>query len=142
MDDYEVEVKKIQKENEKYLIAFENWLKEKGLSERTIHKRVSNASLYIDDYLNYYDVTRMEDGIWDVYMFLDDWFIRKCLWSSKASLKEMASSIKKFYQCMSEKGYVGSGDYQILVSTIKDNMDTFLESMGAYDNISCDMFDF
>lgn len=45
----------------------------------------------------------MEDGINSVYNFFNDWFINKCLWSSENSIKETASSIKKFYECMSEK---------------------------------------
>ncbi len=76
----------------------------------------------------------MEDGITAVYSFLDGWFIEKCLWSSRNSVKETASSIKKFYQCMSEKEYVSKEDYKELCDFIKENMDEFLEQVDAFDN--------
>lgn len=94
---YEEDVKKITKKNEKYLKAFENWLVDKNLSEKTIRNHVENADLYINNYLTYYDANKMEEGTSMVYSFLDDWFIRKCLWSSVASIKSTAASIKKFY---------------------------------------------
>ncbi len=84
----------------------------------------------------------MEDGVHYVYGFLDGWFIEKCLWSSRNSLKETVVSIKKFYQCMSEKEYVSKDDYNELCSFIKENMDEFLEQMDAFENGTYyDMFD-
>ena len=67
---------------------FEQWLAEKNLGDKTIRKHLSNIDLYINDFLNYYEITKMEDGIGMAFMFLDDWFIRKCLWSSKTSIKD------------------------------------------------------
>ena len=76
----------------------------------------------------------MEDGVYSVYGFLDGWFIEKCLWASRNSLKETAASIKKFYECMSEKGYVKKEDYKSLCLEIKEGMDEFLEQLDAFDN--------
>lgn len=139
---YEMKVEKNRKRNEKYLKEFESWLNQKNLVNKTIRKHLNNVDLYIDDYLNYYDVTKMEDGVYSIHSFLDGWFIEKCLWASKNSLKETAASIKKFYQCMSEKEYVGVDDYKSLCKFIKENMDEFLESMEQFDNGTYyDMFD-
>ncbi len=132
--DWDKEVEKNQKRNEKFINEFEDWLKEKKLVAKTIRKHVNNASLYINDYLNYYEVNKMEDGVHYVHGFLDGWFIEKCLWSSRNSLKETAASIKKFYECMSDKGYVKQEDYKELCREIKDNMDEYLEQMDAFDN--------
>lgn len=44
-----------------------------------------------------YDI-KVEDGMNCIHSFLDDWFIEKCLWASRNSLKETVTSIKKFYQ--------------------------------------------
>ena len=76
----------------------------------------------------------MEDGYYLVYDFLDGWFIEKCLSSSQNSLKENAASIKKFYDCMSEKGYIKKEEYKQLCNEIKENMDNFLDQMDAFDN--------
>ena len=134
MENYKLELEQNRKRNEKYMRKYEQWIAEKNLGDKTIRKHLSNIDLYINDYLNYYEITKMEDGIGMAFMFLDDWFIRKCLWSSKTSIKENAASIKKFYECMSEKNYVSKEDYKELCEEIKDNMDTFLESLAEYDD--------
>ena len=137
MNDYkncEKNVEENHKRNKKFIEEFEDWLRDKGLAKKTIRKHVNNASLYIDDYLNYYDAETMEDGVHFVNGFLDGWFIEKCLWSSRTSLKETAASIKKFYECMSEKEYVTKEDYKKLCREIKDNMEEYLEQMDAYDD--------
>lgn len=140
--DYELKIEQNRKRNEKFIKEFESWLTQKDLVKKTIRKHLNNADLYINDYLNYYDVEKMEDGIYSIYGFLDGWFIEKCLWSSRNSLKETASSIKKFYQCMSEIGYVTVDDYKKLCREIKDNMDEFLAQMDAFeDGTYYDMFD-
>ena len=134
MVDYEIKVEENRKRNEKYIKEFEEWLNEKGLVKKTIRRHLSNVDLYIDDYLNYYDVTKVEDGISSVHSFLDGWFIEKCLWASKNSIKEMAASIKKFYQYMSENNYVSVADYKNMCYFIKENMDEFFEQVDAFDN--------
>ena len=131
---YEIKAKQNKNINEKYLEEFENWLNEKNLASKTIRKHLSNVDLYINDYLNYYDAQNMEEGIHSIYGFLNGWFIEKCLWSSKNSIKETAASIKKFYECMSEKKYVNVDDYKKLCREIKDNMEMFLDSMEQFDN--------
>ena len=90
--------------------------------------------MYINEYLNYYDVIKVEDGIEEVDDFLEGWFIEKCLFAIKTSLKETAASLKKFYQYMSEYNYVKKEDYKQLCSIIKDNMDIYLEQLEAFDN--------
>lgn len=134
MDNYEVELEKNEKRNKKYVNEFQDWLKAKNLSEKTIKKHISNISFYLNDYMNYYEVTKMEDGINMAYNFLNDWFIRKCLFATKTSLQEFASSIKKFYKCMSELNYVSKDNYNILEDEIKENMDEFLMSLESFDN--------
>ena len=134
MFDYDKKVEENRKRNEKYIKEFESWLKEKGLVDKTIRKHLNNVDLYINNYLNYYEITKVEDGIDEVYSFLSGWFIEKCLWASKNSLKETADSIKKFYQYMSENNYVSVEDYNEMCYFIKDNMDEFLEILEEFDN--------
>ena len=103
---YDKKYEEVVKINEKYLVEFEKWLKEQKLSEKTIRNHVNNVDLYINDYLNYYDFNEMKQGCYDIDGFLGDWFICKCMWSTAYSVKTTAASIKKFYCCMSEFGYV------------------------------------
>ena len=134
MFDYDKKVEENRKRNEKYIKEFEKWLNEKGLVKKTIRKHLNNVDLYINDFLNYYDITKVEDGVNLVYSFLDGWFIEKCLWASKNSLKGTAASIKKFYQYMSENNYVSVVDYKDMCSFIKENMDEFLDEVDKFDN--------
>ena len=134
MEYSEENLKENKKRNKKFIKEFDEWLTNKGLSNKTIENHVGNAHFYINDYLNYYEITKMEDGMNEVYSFLNGWFIDKCLWATKNSLKEMSASIKKFYECMSELGYISFEDYKEMCSEIKDNMDEFLSSLDDYDN--------
>lgn len=113
---------------------FEEYLKEKSLSEKIIRKHISNVDLFINDYLNYYDIETAEESITSVYSFLNGWFIEKCMWTTPYTTKEEAASIKKFYAYMSEKGYVEKEDYVSLCRILKDNMDEILDNLEAFDN--------
>lgn len=134
MENYEKRLEENTKRNKKFIEEFEFWLNEKGLVKKTVKKHTSNIDLYLNDYLTYMDINKMECGINEIDSFLGDWFIRKCMWSSKSSIKENASSIKKFYQCMKEKGYVKEEDYNSLCEEIKENMDCWLESIDDYES--------
>lgn len=142
MKDYWSKLEENKERNQKYIIEFEEWLNKKGLVNKTIRKHINNVDLYVNDYLNYYDITKVEEGVHLVYSFLDGWFIEKCMWASKNSLKETAASIKKFYQYMSENNYVNKKDYENMCSFIKQNMDNFLEQVDAFEEGTYyDMFD-
>ena len=134
MENIEKKIKENQTRNKKIIKEFEEWLKEKSLSDKTIKKHISNVDLFINDYLNYYDVETAEEGITSVYSFLNGWFIERCMWATPYTTKEEAASIKKFYAYMSEKGYVEKEDYKFLCEELKDSMDEILDTLEAFDN--------
>ena len=134
MKDLEKKIEENKKRNKKFMKEFEEYLKEKNLKDKTIKKHLSNVDLFINDYLNYYDIETPEEGINSVYSFLSGWFIEKCVWATVYTTKETAASIKKFYAYMSEKGYVEKEDYKELCEELKDSMDEILEYLDAFDN--------
>ena len=134
MKDLEKKIEVNKKRNKKFMKEFEEYLKEKNLKDKTIKKHLSNVDLFINDYLNYYDIETPEEGINSVYSFLSGWFIEKCMWATVYTTKETAASIKKFYAYMSEKGYVEKEDYKELCEELKDSMDEILEYLDAFDN--------
>ena len=140
MEDYDKKVEENIERNKIFIEEFKVWLNDKGLVKKTIEKHLSNIDLYLNDFLNYYEVETMEVGINRIDSFLGDWFVRKCMWSSKNSIKENSASIKKFYKCMSEKGYVKEEDYNSLCEEIKDYMEDWLDNVDDYD--SDDFFNF
>lgn len=134
MENIERKIKENQTRNKKFIKEFEEWLKEKSLSDKTKKKHISNVDIFINDYLNYYDIETAEEGITSVYSFLNGWFIEKCMWATPYTTKEEAASIKKFYAYMSEKGYVEKEDYKLLCEELKDSMDEILDTLEAFDN--------
>ena len=134
MENIERKIKENQTRNKKFIKEFEEWLKEKSLSDKTIKKHISNVDIFINDYLNQYDIETAEEGITSVYSFLNGWFIEKCMWATPYTTKEEAASIKKFYAYMSEKGYVEKEDYKFLCEELKDSMDEILDTLEAFDN--------
>lgn len=139
MDDFEKRVEENEKRNDKYLKMFETYLKKKKLTDKTIRKHISNVDFYLNYYLVYYDVVKMEDGISNVFEFFDDWFIRKSTWASSTSIRENAASLKKFYGYMKECNLVSDEDYSRLCEILKYNMEDFLNSLEEYES---DFYDF
>jgi len=133
---YEEDCKKIRKANERLLTDYEVWLKSSGLSEKTISNHLSNIDFYINEYLLYEDATEAKDGVYVVSMFLGYWFIKKAMWASQSSIKGNATSLKKFYTFMHEKGLIDKEDLIDLKQTIKEDMPEWLASLRHYDDPS------
>ncbi len=133
-EEYEKECERIREENEKLLDDFIVWLAEKNLTQKTINKHVSNVDFYINEFLLYEDALEAADGINEIGYFLGYWFIKKALWASKSQIKSNATSLKKFYQFMLEKGKISQEDYDDLKETIKLDMQEWLATMDRYDN--------
>ena len=139
MDDYqkyEIDCKKIRKTNVRLLNKFKVWMKSSGLSENTINNHLSNIDFYVNEYLLYEDATVAKDGIGSVGMFLGFWFIRKAMWASQSSIKGNATSLKKFYTFMHEKGLVDKEDLIDLKQTIKEEMPEWLATLRRFDDQS------
>ncbi len=129
---YEKECNQIREINEGLLELFEKDMVAQGLSERTIRRHISNADSYINDFLLYYDIHPMEDGLHMVSGYLGDFFIRKDLSSTPDTIKTAAASIKKFYQCMLEHGKIKKEDYDYLRWEIHDEMELWQEECAAF----------
>ena len=79
MENYDKKVEENIERNKKFIEEFKVWLNEKGLVKKTIKKHLSNIDLYLNSFLNYYEVETMEVGINRIDSFLGDWFVRKCM---------------------------------------------------------------
>lgn len=130
---YEAECEKIRAENQLLLDAFQESLKAKKLSQKTIDRHIYNIDFYINDFLLYEDAEPAEEGVYQLNYFFDDWFIRKAMWASATSIKENITSLKKFYGLMEEKGRLDTDDYLDMLQTIKENKEEWLEALRKYD---------
>lgn len=138
--DYEQACKERRKENDGYIREFDNWLMAKGLSDKTIQRHIDNANFYINEYLLHEDAYRMEDGCYRIDDFLGRFFIRKCMWSTPATIKQGATSIKKFYRCMLDSGHITRESYDTLLATIKSDMPLWIEDCEAYNDPGANYF--
>ena len=127
-EDFEKESEAIREENRILLEGFEEWLRQSGLKDKTIRKHVQNVDFYINDYLLYDSYTPAKEGVSAINGFFNWFFPRKAMWSSRASTKETAASLKKFYKFLAEMGVMPPADYLFLLAEIKSEMPEWLEN--------------
>lgn len=66
---------------------------------------------------------------------------RKVFMIIKKLIKKTTSSVKKFYQYMSESNYISVENYKKMCRYIKDNMDEMLKRVDKYnEEIYYDLF--
>jgi site-specific recombinase XerD len=58
------------------------------------------------------------------------------MWASQSSIKGNATSLKKFYTFMYEKGLIDNDDLADLKETIKEGMPEWLATLERYDDPS------
>jgi site-specific recombinase XerD len=131
-DSYDARVQAIRAYNQPILEDFRVWLKQSGLSEKTVENHVDNIDFFTH-YLVYYDdpLKKLDeaDNI-DVGMFLTDWFPRKALWSSVTSVKSYIASFKKFFNWLGETGRISPEVVADVLTTLKEGRDEFLEAVA------------
>lgn len=125
---------KLETENQKLLELFKQWLKAQNLSSKTIRNHLFNAELFINEYLIYHQLVNPIEGISFIEDFMEDFFVRKCMWSNASSVKSTAASLKKFYQCLAHNGKILAKDFDFVKELIKDNMDFWVENVTDYNN--------
>lgn len=133
-EQYEIECERIREANAKLLEDFADWLRQSGLSSKTIKKHIENIDFYINEFLLYEDAEEPQEGVDGVSMFLGYWFIKKAMWATATSIKSNAASLKKFYTFLHEKDLVSKEDLEMLKETIKDEMPEWLATLARYDD--------
>ena len=134
-EEYEKLCKLQQAKNYEYLDIFEKDLMASGLSQKTIKKHLNNVDFYINTYLLREEPLEMAEGCSDMIdIFLGYFFIRKCMWSTPSTIKTTAASIKKFYKCMNEHGYISKDRYEDLCDVIKVNMEIWQDDCETFNN--------
>lgn len=128
-DKYEADCARIRTTNAALLADFAAWLKATGIADKTVEQHRGNIAFYINEYLLYEEAIEPPAGVDQVDDFLGYWFIRKAMWSSPASIRSNAASLKKFYGFMAERGLIGKDDLNDLKETIKDCMPDWLEAV-------------
>lgn len=122
--DYDKEFQRVEENNKKLLSLFKDSLN--GLSEKTIQLHLSNASLFLNEYFYREGLEDPQEGSSYIELFFD-FFIRKCLWSTPNTVKQLASSIKKFYKCMYQNNVVDINALEDVLLSIKDGLEDWMD---------------
>ena len=135
-DDVMANIEKLQKENKKYYQVFHKDLVDSGLKDKTIDKHMSNVEFYLDEFAAGHLELNMIEAT-DAFC-LDDFFgyffIRKCMWSTPATIKETIAGLKKFYKSMLKNGYIEKELYETFIETIKNSREQWIEECRRYNN--------
>lgn len=123
VEDYEEKFKRVEENNDKLLTLFEKSLG--GLSEKTIEQHLSNASLFLNEFFYREGLEDPEEGSAYIDSFFD-FFVRKCLWSSPGSVKQLAASMKKFYKCLYQNGIVDGEALENVLEAIRDGLEDWM----------------
>ena len=132
MDKYErqkIEFERIEASNKKLLDDFANWLQDANLNTSTIEEHIDDVDLFINDYLLYEDAITPENRIRKINMFFGYWFIKKSMWASESSMRNIATSLIKFYAFLQERGVITKKDLPFLNKTIKKNMPKWIATL-------------
>ena len=133
-EEYEKQCEVIRNTNEKYLQMFEEDLQQEKLKRSTINRHLRNADFYLNVFLLREDSHTMHDGVIMLDLYLGDFFIRKCAWSTPGTIKSNAASIKRFYKCMMEHGEISFADFDFLCSEIKELMPEWQSLCAQYND--------
>lgn len=131
-EDIEKKCEEIRCANGEFLELFKKDLA--GLSAQTVRRHLSNANFYINNYLLYEEPLSMQEGVDQADDFFGYFFIRKCMWSTPATIKSTATSIKKFYKSMMDHGKISKDDYMRFCDAVKTGMDDWQDDCEQYND--------
>lgn len=131
--DFDAQVKQIQARNEPILSGFRQFLARGSLSPKTITTHAQNMEFFTQ-YLVYYEPLKVLDQTTstDVFSFLNDWFLRKAMWSSVTAVKSHLATFKKFFTWMSETNQMARADSERILATIKEDREEFIDHAASY----------
>jgi hypothetical protein len=139
--EYDKRCQQIRQENAALLGEFGHWLKKAGLGAATIRSHCTNLDFYLNHFLLYADTLTPADGVSCVGEFLGDWFIHKAMWSNKTTVKANATSLKKFYGFMAERGLIKPEEFASLKQQIKDELPDWLGAVERYNDPDADLLE-
>jgi site-specific recombinase XerD len=139
--EYDKRCQQIRQENAALLGEFSHWLKKAGIGAATIRSHCTNLDFYLNHFLLYADLLTPADGVSCVGEFLGDWFIHKAMWSNKTTVKANATSLKKFYGFLAERGLIKPEEFASLKQQIKDELPDWLDAVERYNNPDADLLE-
>lgn len=133
--DYDVWVEEISKANNKIIDEFEQFLKTKKLSKKTINRHIDNVDTFANYYLTSYSYCgTIFDGYKNFEDFFGYWLITKYLIISKSFMTAMIASMKKFYAFLFLKGYIDENSCADAIASLTYGKEEWLEQLRMYED--------
>ena len=133
--DYDAWVEEISKANNKIIDEFEQFLKTKKLSKKTINRHIDNVDFFANCYLTSYSYCgTIFDGYKDFGDFFGYWLITKYLGISKSYMTAMITTMKKFYTFLFLEDYIDENSCVEALSTLTYDKEEWLEQLEMFDD--------
>jgi len=133
-EQYERSCEEIRVENAALLIEFIGWMRQQGISIRTVGMYFSNAAFYVQEFLLNEQPLRPQEGAASIGMYLGYWFIRNGPSATPGTVKSNAASLVKFYSFLAEKGLVTAEQLGRMRKTIKIELAHWQERARRYND--------
>ncbi|MFC4651620.1 hypothetical protein ACFO26_01680 [Lactococcus nasutitermitis] len=125
---YEKYRKEIQENNYLVLEVFQQYLKEKlGLSDVVVRRHDENIDFFLNEGALYYGLHTPDKAIYEISDFLGDFFPRKAMWASRASLKQNGASLKRFYNFLYEMDEINENQLKFVKTSVISGIQSGLE---------------
>ncbi|MGD7651926.1 MAG: hypothetical protein ACQCXQ_01840, partial [Verrucomicrobiales bacterium] len=141
MDSYEKRRQEIEAANQPLLAGFHDHLIKVKTGKKKAANHFDSLAFFANEYLLNYQDQPLEEGYDDISTFLDDWFIRKCMWSDEASLDKYIETFRKFYEFLHLDGRIDKARLQELLQLIDESKDIWFRHLRRYNDPSIDIED-
>ncbi|MCK5847365.1 MAG: hypothetical protein KAG84_07995 [Bacteroidales bacterium] len=109
------------------LEGFELWMEEKGYSSNDIKGHIQNIGFFANQYLLRSDIHLLNESSKEVIPFLQSYFIDKCQWANKESMKNYFSSFRNIYTYLAEINKINEDELSILKSDLELNKEPLIQ---------------
>jgi hypothetical protein len=123
----------VRDRNAELLGTFENWLRDQGLSARTIQMHLDNIELFAQHYLAdeggdaAIPCPADEAELADIDEFLAGWLPYQADHPLVGAVKSHATSLKKFYTCLKETGQMPAEDSDEILALLQKDREYYLQ---------------
>jgi hypothetical protein len=119
--------------NVELLVTFEQWLRDQGLSARTVRMHLDNIEQFTERYLTDeggstgVPCAADEAELADLDVFLADWLYHQADRSLVETVKSHTISLKKFYACLKETREMPAAESDKILALLQKDRDYYLQ---------------
>lgn len=131
---FDVSFEDLETENDQYLAAFDAALSQEKTTDKTKNKHYSNAHLFVVDFLTHKIGAAVPEGTEWLDEFFLEFFTIKCMWSTEATMKEMITSIRKFYKAMHQTEKIDKSTLDAILKILKEEKANWIQTVNEFNH--------